>query len=400
MTCIVIVVGAGRGSRAGEGLPKQYRTIGGETIVRRCLKAFLAHPDVSAVCPVIHSDDRDLFTQSASGLDVLPVVLGGDTRQSSVFNGLSAIAHLEPDYVLIHDAARPFVSQTMISAVIGALNDYPGAIPALRVVDTLKSSRTGDNQRLIDTTRSRDGLWRAQTPQGFRYGDIMSAHEQCASEPGHSNKHSDDASIAESCGLDVVMVDGDERNIKLTTPADFERAETLFGQLEIQRESQRETRTGMGFDVHRFCPGDHVILCGVDIPHDQSLAGHSDADVAMHALCDALYGCIGGGDIGAHFPPDQEKWRGVASKVFLLHAAQQVLDAGGTISNLDLTIICERPKIGPHREAMQGALAAILGLDASRINIKATTTERLGFTGRAEGIAAQAIATISLPLGD
>ncbi len=383
MNCIAIVVGAGRGSRAGEGLPKQYRTIGNTPIVRMSLSTFLNHESVTAVCPVIHTDDAELFTSATVGLDLLPAISGGATRQQSVLNGLNAIAGLNPDVVLIHDAARPFVSPVIINNVIEALKDHAGAIPALRVVDTLKR---GTQDQTIDTTVSRDDLWRAQTPQGFRYKDIVAAHHQSKVE----DNHSDDASIAESAGLAVVMVEGDERNIKVTTPQDFERADALLGPLE--------TRTGMGFDVHRFSAGDHVTLCGVEIPYDQTLLGHSDADVAMHALTDALYGCVGAGDIGTHFPPDQEKWRGVSSAIFLNHAGETVKNARGRISNIDLTIICEQPKIGPHRAAMVARISDILKLDPSRISIKATTTEKLGFTGRSEGIAAQAVATIMMPL--
>ncbi|MBT4889270.1 MAG: bifunctional 2-C-methyl-D-erythritol 4-phosphate cytidylyltransferase/2-C-methyl-D-erythritol 2,4-cyclodiphosphate synthase [Rhodospirillales bacterium] len=385
MSCIAIIVGAGRGSRAGEGLPKQYRCVGGVPLVRMSLKAFLDHSAITSVCPIIHPDDADLFAEAATGLDVLPPVHGGATRQQSVLNGLHAIAHLKPETVLIHDAARPFVSETVISGVLDALDCHSGAIPALPVVDTLK--RSHDN-KVIEATVPRDSLWRAQTPQGFRFNDIMEAHEKSSDE----DNHSDDASLIEVAGLDVVMVEGDERNIKVTTSDDFARAEAAIG--------QRETRTGMGFDVHRFCAGDQITLCGVEIPHDQALEGHSDADVAMHALVDALYGCVSAGDIGTHFPPDQAKWRGASSEIFLKHAVETVQKAGGRIINIDLTIICEYPKIGPHRQAMCNRLSEILGIDMKRISVKATTTEKLGFTGRGEGIATQAIANTSLPLGD
>jgi len=385
MTNIAIIVGAGRGSRAGEGLPKQYRAVGGMSLMRRNLLAFHHHPRITSVCAVIHPDDAELFTEAADGLDILCIVHGGDTRQESVFNGLRAIGDSKPEHVLIHDAARPFVSETIISRVLDALARHAGALPALAVVDTLKQS---NSENLIEKTVPRQGLWRAQTPQGFRYDDIIKAHMQCQ----NAKDYSDDASIAEASGLDVIMVEGDENNIKVTTPEDFARAESMAANCE--------TRTGQGFDVHRFGRGDHVTLCGVDIPHSHSLQGHSDADVAMHALTDALYGCVGAGDIGHHFPPDQAEWRGAASDIFLSHARDTVNDLGGRIINVDVTIICESPKIGPHRDAMRKRVSEILEIDIPRVSIKATTTEKLGFTGRGEGIAAQAMATVSLPLGD
>lgn len=381
--CIAIVVAAGRGSRVGGDTPKQYLPIGGEAIVRRTLRAFCQHPMIDSVLPVINMDDADLFQNAAEGLDTLPPVSGGDTRQASVRAGLEHLAALSPapDYVLIHDAARAFASETLISSVVEALGDHAGAIPALRVVDTLKRE---DGNGLISETVDRDALWRAQTPQGFRFPEILAAHRTFASE-----SLTDDSALAERAGLVVSLVEGEESNVKITTPEDIAAAnETLV---------QGEARTGQGFDVHRFCDGDAVTLCGVTIPHSHGLEGHSDADVAMHALTDALLGALAEGDIGTHFPPSDAQWRGTDSEVFLKFAADRVSGRNGRIINVDVTIICETPKIGTYRAAMTERLAEIMAITNDRVSVKATTTEKLGFTGRGEGIAAQAIATIRLP---
>ncbi|GGY40225.1 bifunctional enzyme IspD/IspF [Parvularcula lutaonensis] len=308
---------------------------------------------------------------------------GGAERQASVLRGLEALAREEPDIVLIHDGARPFVSSATIDRVIDAARRDSGAIAALPVSDTLK--RAGDGP-VISGTVPRDRLWRAQTPQGFRFEEILDLHRQFSEREDMT----DDASLFEAAGRPVTLVEDDPTNIKITRPEDFALAERLL-------ESAMETRVGQGFDVHAFEDGDHVTLCGVDIPHTQKLRGHSDADVGMHALTDAIYGALAEGDIGQHFPPSDEQWRGAPSEVFLRHAAELVKKRGGRILHTDVTLICEAPKVGPHREAMRGALAEIMGISLDRVAVKATTTEKLGFTGRGEGIAAQALVTVTLP---
>jgi len=381
--CVALIVAAGRGTRFGGELPKQYLRLGGETILRRSLRAFTGHPEVSAVRAVIHPDDLPLYEAAAEGLGALSPVPGGESRQESVRLGLESLVDDAPDRVLIHDGARPFVDAATISRVIAALEDSPGAIPALPVVDTLKRS----DGNTVGETVDRAGLWRAQTPQGFRFDAILAAHKQLI-----ERELTDDAALAEHCGLDVTLVAGDENNLKVTSRQDLERAERLM--------IATETRTGTGFDVHAFAPGEFVTLCGVEITHDSRLAGHSDADVAMHALTDALLGAIAAGDIGDHFPPSDAQWRGAASETFLAHAVEQIRLRGGAILGVDVTIICEAPKIAPHRDAMRANIARILGVDTARVSIKGTTTEKLGFTGRGEGIAAQAAATVRLPAGN
>ncbi|CAA7617878.1 bifunctional 2-C-methyl-D-erythritol 4-phosphate cytidylyltransferase/2-C-methyl-D-erythritol 2,4-cyclodiphosphate synthase [Magnetospirillum sp. UT-4] len=378
---VALVVAAGRGRRFGGDIPKQYLDLGGRPVLRHSLAALAANPQVTAVRAVIHPDDRDLYDACAQGLDLLEPVAGGETRQDSVRLGLESLAGLEPQAALIHDGARPFLDGGIVARVIGALAEHPGAIPAIAVADTLKRGADG----LVAATVERAGLWRAQTPQGFRFADILAAHRACA---GH--ELTDDAAVAERAGLAVALVEGSEDNVKITTAADLERGRRVF-------QGPGEFRTATGFDVHRFAPGTGVWLCGVLVPHDSALDGHSDADVAMHALTDALLGTIAAGDIGHHFPPSDPRWKGVASRRFLAHAAALVAGLGGRIVNVDVTILCERPKIGPHRAAMQSALSEILGLAHDRVGIKATTTEGLGFTGRREGIAAQASATVWLP---
>ncbi len=380
--CVALVVGAGQGVRFGGAVPKQYLPLAGQAVIRRSLRAFLNHPRVDAVRPVINPEYRDLFENACAGLSPLPFVAGGATRQQSVLRGLESLVDLKPKTVLIHDAARPLVDADLISRVLDALEKTPGAIPALAVTDTLK--RAGKDARISETV-PRAGLWRAQTPQGFRFDDILAAHRRLV-----ASEATDDAQLAEMAGLAVAVVEGNEDNMKLTTSDDWLRAEQKLG-------AALEPRTGSGFDVHRFGPGDHVTLCGMKIPHDAGLEGHSDADVAMHALTDAILGALGEGDIGHHFPPSDAKWRGAPSDIFLKHAGALTAAAGGRIVHVDVTVICERPRIGPHRRAMVERLAAILGLEPSRVSVKATTTEGLGFTGRAEGIAAQATATVLLP---
>ena len=379
---VALVVAAGRGYRLGGGLPKQYLPLGGRPILRHCLATFCAHPDIDAVRVVIHPDDRPLYEQAARGLDLLDPVPGGAERQESVRLGLESLTDLAPEQVLIHDAARPFVTVGVIDRVLAALEADAGAIPALPQADTLK--RAGEDGAIAGTV-DRAGLWRAQTPQGFQFGAILEAH---AASAGQSL--TDDAAVLEAAGGTVRLVQGAEDNGKITTPDDLRRAERRF-------QGAGETRVGHGFDVHAFGPGDHVILGGVRIPHSQALMGHSDADVALHALADAIYGALGAGDIGRHFPPTDDRWKGAPSDLFLRHAGSLVEALGGRIVHLDLTLICERPKVGPHRAAIAGAIADMLGLDGGRVSVKATTTEKLGFTGRGEGMAAQATATVSLP---
>ena len=376
---VALVVGAGEGQRFGGELPKQYHLLAGVAVMRRSLKAFMDHPDVSVVQAVIHPNHHELYDAAAQGLALPVPVDGGATRQGSVLNGLESLNADEPSTVLIHDAARPLVDPGVISRVLAALQTSPGAIPALAVADTLKRS---DGQ-FVETTVDRQGLWRAQTPQGFHYQNILAAHRQAGGD-----ELTDDAAVAERAGLAVAIVEGSEDNVKVTRTGDMVRAERILG--------AGETRTGLGFDVHRFGPGDHVMLCGVKVPHEFGLEGHSDADVGLHAVTDALLGAIGEGDIGTHFPPSDPQWKGTESDIFLRHAGDMIAGKGGRISNIDVTLICEQPKIGPHRAAMIKRMAEILSITEHRISIKATTTERLGFTGRGEGIAAQAAATVVL----
>lgn len=381
---VALVLAGGRGSRVGGDIPKQYQSVGGIPMIRRALEVFARHPLVDAVLAVIHPDDAELY-RSAIGAMALPdPIFGGETRQESGYNGLKSIEKQFPEFVLIQDAARPFTSAGAITRVIEALRESPAALAALPVTDTIKRS---DRENRITGTVDRAGLWRAQTPQGFRYTDIRAAHEAC-----QGRELTDDAAIAEAAGLEVTMVEGDEDNIKVTTEADLARAERIARDHAVGAE----TRVGMGFDVHRFEAGDQVTLCGVSIPHSQGLGGHSDADAGLHALTDAIIGALAAGDIGDHFPPGDPRWRDADSAVFLEHAAKMVEDRGGTILHLDVTLICERPKIGPHRAAMRRRVAEICGLDLDRVSVKATTTEKLGFTGREEGIAAQAAATVRL----
>ncbi len=373
-TCAVLIVAAGRGQRFGGSLPKQYAPLRGEYLLRRTLRAFCGHPAITKVVVAIHPDDAATFTDAAKGFDVRWVP-GGAQRQDSVRLGLEALAADKPDLVLIHDGARPMVTPALIDRVIAALATAEGVIPAVAVADTLKRV----DGTLITATVPRDNLVRVQTPQGFRFPAILEAHKKLAGEA-----LTDDAAVMERFGKKVVTVPGEESNIKVTTMDDL-------AQLSA---SLSETRIGTGFDVHAFKDGDHIMLCGVSVPHTRGMEGHSDADVALHAGTDAILGAIGAGDIGQHFPPTDPKWRGAASDQFLRHAYDLLTARGGTLTHLDFTIICERPKVGPHRAAMVARVAEILGVDAGRISVKATTTEGLGFTGRQEGIAAQAVATV------
>lgn len=387
---IAVIVAAGRGSRAGAGGPKQYRDLAGRPVIARTVEAFLSHPEIDAVRVIIHRDDRSAYDAALDGVapnrKLLEPVTGGAERQDSVRLGLESIASLKPIRVLIHDAARPFIDHGAISKVIAALDNHPGAIAALPVHDTIK--REGDG-KVIAGTVPREALWRAQTPQGFHFDKILAAHREA-----EGKTLTDDAAVAEAAGLAVALVPGSPDNMKLTQAEDFGMAETLLG----RKEKRMEYRTGHGFDVHAFEEGTAVILCGVEIPHSMKLQGHSDADVGMHALTDAILGAIGEGDIGDHFPPSDARWKGAPSHVFLEKARDLVAGRKGRITHCDVTLICEAPKIGPHRARMRAALALILDIDESRISVKATTTEELGFTGRREGIAAMATATVALPI--
>jgi len=377
MTTAVIIVAAGRGTRAGGELPKQWRDVAGKPVARWTLEAFAHLP---RIVMVIHPDDR---ARAEALCGALPVTLveGATDRAGSVRAGLAALADVPPERVLIHDVARPCVSRGVIDAVEAALDTLPGAAPALAVTDALW---TGAEDR-VTGTRDRGGLYRAQTPQGFRYAEIAAAH---AAHPGGA---ADDVEVARAAGLDVAIVPGEERNLKITAPDDFARAAALL------TEGRMDIRLGNGYDVHRFGEGDHVVLCGIKVPHGRGLQGHSDADVGMHAVTDALYGAMAEGDIGRHFPPSDPQWKGAASEIFLRHAVELARSKGFTISNVDLTLVCERPKIGPHAAVMTAEMARIMGMDADRVSIKATTSERLGFTGREEGIAAIATATLVKP---
>lgn len=395
MTTVGIVVAGGSGLRAGGGdgnLPKQYTSIAGEPVLRRTLRAFLSHAEIHHTLAVIRLGDEALYADATRGLpgSLLSPVPGGDTRQLSVLAGLRAAWPMKPAAVLIHDAARPFVTAKCISATLNALGEYDGAIAALPVSDTLKQSWNGR----IEATLDRAGLWRAQTPQTFRFAQIFEAHE-AAQHDGRTD-FTDDASIAEWYGLNIALVDSGSNNMKITTAEDLRLANLIASEGPVPLT---DVRSGTGFDVHAFEPGDHVTLCGIDIPHNQRLKGHSDADVGLHALTDALLGTIGAGDIGDHFPPSDPKWRGADSAIFLLHAAMLVAERGGRVTNVDITFICERPKIGPYRDAMRARVAELLKLDVSRVSAKATTSEGLGFTGRGEGIAAMATATVVFPGG-
>jgi 2-C-methyl-D-erythritol 4-phosphate cytidylyltransferase/2-C-methyl-D-erythritol 2,4-cyclodiphosphate synthase len=373
----VLIVAAGKGERAGTCLPKQYETLAGQPMLRRTVQAFHGYP----VQVVIGPGQDELAASSLAGLDIAPPVSGGATRQESVRRGLEALEKDAPDFVLIHDAARPLVSPKVIADVANALaNGADGALPMVAASDTLRRRESDGRFTLVP----RDNLYRAQTPQGFVYGKILAAHRSHAAA-----EVTDDVALAELAGLKVEMVEGEEKNIKVTRKEDFALAEKLLGTGDV--------RTATGYDVHKFTDGDHIWLCGLKVPHSHGLEGHSDADVGLHAITDALLGCIGEGDIGQHFPPTDERWRGAASWKFLDHAASLVRGKGGVISHVDVTLICERPKVGPHRDAMKAKIAEILAIDASRVSVKATTTEGLGFTGRREGIAAQAIATVKLP---
>jgi 2-C-methyl-D-erythritol 4-phosphate cytidylyltransferase/2-C-methyl-D-erythritol 2,4-cyclodiphosphate synthase len=384
-----ILVAAGRGLRAGSGGPKQYRVIGGQTVIFRAMEPFCCHPQVFAVQPVLNPDDTAVFNEAVSALRYQPPAHGGATRQASVHAGLEALASVKPDVVLIHDAERPFVSAALISRAIEAALRTGAAIPAMPIADTVKQvSESGD----VEATPERARLRIAQTPQAFRYDVILDAHRRAAREGRRD--FTDDAAIAEWAGLTVATFEGDAANMKLTTSEDFVREEARLASL------LGDIRTGTGYDVHAFGDGDHLMICGVRVPHSRGFLAHSDGDVGLHALVDAILGALADGDIGSHFPPSDPQWKGAASDRFLKYAIDRVTARDGRIANLEVTLICERPKIGPLRDIMRARIAEITGLNISRVAVKATTSERLGFTGREEGIAATACATVRLPFGD
>jgi len=386
----VVVVAAGRGERAGNSAdgPKQYRPIGGKAVIWHTLSAFLGHPRIGRIVVAIHADDAALFEKAAGASSTkVSTVIGGETRQASTLAALRALSNDAPSVVLIHDAVRPFADAGLIDRVIDAASHGRGAVPTTPVTDTLKR-KGAETLATVD----RKDLYTAQTPQGFPFGAILEAHEKAHAE-GRSD-FTDDASIAEWAGLPVELVEGSPDNFKLTVARDIEMADQRLASSQAQFP---DVRTGNGYDVHAFAEGDAVVLCGVRIAHGKRLSGHSDADVGLHALTDALLATCGAGDIGTHFPPSDPQWKGAASRIFVEHAAKIVRSHGGRIANADVTLICEAPKIGPHREAMTAELSAMLGISADRVSIKATTNEKLGFIGREEGIAAIATASVVYP---
>jgi 2-C-methyl-D-erythritol 4-phosphate cytidylyltransferase/2-C-methyl-D-erythritol 2,4-cyclodiphosphate synthase len=378
-----LIVAAGRGLRAGGAEPKQFRSLAGQSPLRMSLRAFAEHPEVSLVQPVIHTDDEARYAQEIAGLSLLPAAPGRATRQGSVLAGLDALAAREPDIVLVHDAARPFASPSLISRSIAAALEFGAAVPALEVTDAVK---TVDDAGYVTNNIERHQVRLVQTPQAFSFAPLYEAHRKAAA--AGRDDFPDDAALAQWAGMRVNVFQGEHSNIKLTTPDDFARAEARM---------LRDVRTGTGIDVHAFAPGDHVMLGGVRIPHDRTLSGHSDADVVLHAVVDAILGALTDGDIGAHFPPSDPQWRGVSSGRFVQFAMERLAKRGGRISHIDINLVCEAPKIGPHRDAMRARIAELCAVTAGRVAIKATTSEGLGFTGRSEGIAAFATATVRLP---
>ena len=378
-----LVVAAGRGTRFGGTLPKQYLPLAGRSILRHAVAALAGHERIVGVQVVTRPEDRPEFEHAVQGISILPPVPGGAERQDSVRLGLEALASYGPERVLIHDGARPFPDAGLVDRVIDGLDHAAAAIPALPLGDTVKRVEGG---RVVETL-DRSQLWRAQTPQGFHFAAILAAHRAAT---GHVL--TDDAAVAEAAGIRPLIVAGSEDNLKITTAADLLAGERLLA------ARLGDVRVGHGFDVHPFGPGDHVMICGVAIPHEVAPIGHSDADVGLHALTDAVLGAIGAGDIGMHFPPTDPQWRGASSDRFLAYAATLVRNRGGIVSAVDVTIVCERPRVAPHRDRMIERVAEILEISPDRVSVKATTTEKLGFTGRGEGLAAQAVATVRLPL--
>jgi len=381
-----VVVAAGRGTRTGLDYPKQYKVMGGSPMVRESLRVFTDHPEVDLVLPVIHPDDAARFAAAAEGLGVAQPVTGAATRQGSVRAGLEALTGEAPAIVLVHDAARPFTSSALISRAIAAATKSGAAVPGMPVTDTVKLV---DGEGGVAATLNRAALRTVQTPQAFAYPALLDAHRRAAAQG--RDDFPDDAALVEWAGFKVTVFEGERGNMKMTTPEDFAR---------IDRDAQAlgDIRTGIGYDIHAFdSGGDHVWLGGVKIPHERKLSGHSDADVALHALTDAILGALADGDIGMHFPPSDEKWRGASSDIFLKFAVERVKARGGVVSHLDVAIVAEAPKINPRRDEMRARIAEIAGLSIDRVGVKATTNEKLGALGRAEGIAAYATATIRLP---
>ncbi|MBW6417462.1 bifunctional 2-C-methyl-D-erythritol 4-phosphate cytidylyltransferase/2-C-methyl-D-erythritol 2,4-cyclodiphosphate synthase [Celeribacter sp. PS-C1] len=389
----VIIVAAGRGTRAGGTLPKQWQTLGGGRtslrVIDHSIARFRAHAD--AIVVVHHPDDQDL----AQSLENVTLVSGGATRAASARAGLEALVGQGIDTVLIHDAARALIPSAVIEGVKDALEQHQGAAPALPVTDALWRGAAPQNatetSNFVDGTQDRSGLFRAQTPQGFDFEAILTAHR------AHHAEAADDVEVARAAGIRVAITQGSEENFKITHPEDFARASALLRQKEqetTQMDIRLDMRLGNGYDVHRFGEGDHVWLCGVKVPHGRSLQGHSDADVGMHALTDAIYGALARGDIGQHFPPSDPQWKGAESHIFLRHAIGLAREMGYELMNCDVTLVCERPKVGPHAQAMRAALAEIMSVDIEKVSVKATTSERLGFTGREEGIASLATAAL------
>jgi len=381
-----VVVAAGRGLRAGGDLPKQYRHVLGEPAIRSSLALFARHDAISFVQPVIHPDDAALFQAASAGLDLLPPVEGGALRQASVCAGLEALQAHAPDLVLVHDAARPFASHALVTRAIAAARASRAAVPVIGVADTVK---TVDAAGCVTDTIDRARVRLVQTPQAFGFAALLEAHRRA--QAAGRDDFSDDAALAEWAGVKVGTFEGEAGNVKLTTDEDFTRAETA------RLAALGDVRTGFGFDVHQFGEGDHVVLGGVRISHRRGLSGHSDADVVLHALVDAILGALADGDIGVHFPPTDPQWRGASSDRFLAFAVDRVRARDGCIAHLDVTIVCETPRIGPHRDAMRARIAEIAGIAIERVGVKATTSEKMGFTGRGEGLAAFANATVRLP---
>jgi 2-C-methyl-D-erythritol 4-phosphate cytidylyltransferase/2-C-methyl-D-erythritol 2,4-cyclodiphosphate synthase len=380
--CAALIVAAGRGNRFGGHRPKQYLALAGQPVIRHTVRRFLDHPRIGSVVVVSDPGHRTYYEEALGDLAIASPVTGGASRQESIRRGLEALAAADPpEIVLIHDAVRPLLSPALIDRVVTALADADAVLPVLPVVDTLK--RVAGEQ--VVGAQARDGLVRAQTPQGFRFAVILDAHRRLAGA-----ELTDDAALASALGIPVRTVAGEEGNLKITAPDDLAEAERRL--VAAQR-----WRTGFGFDVHRLVPGRRLVLGGVEIPHELGLAGHSDADVVAHAITDALLGSIAAGDIGQHFPPGDARWRDADSAVFLARAIELIAAAGGRVENVDVMLMCERPRIAPYREAMRARLAELLRLPVERVSVKATTTERLGFTGREEGIAAQAVVSVALP---
>ncbi len=386
---VALLVAAGKSERMGADLPKPYVNLGDETLLKRAVKTFLEHPKIDAVRVVIRREHHAIYKKAVEGLTMFPCVVGGDSRQESVHLGLESLAHRPPQVVLIHDAARPLVSPELIDRVLAGLEKNTAVIPALAVTDSLKRI----DKNIVAESVSREHIYTVQTPQGFHFSTLLEAHRAFAGQ-----NLTDDAALMEKTGTKVIIVDGDPDNIKITTAKDIERMTSLLA-------LDSETRTGIGYDVHALKRHDsdtpmnqqYIKLCGIKIPFTHYLEGHSDADVGLHVLTDALLGAMGEGDIGLHFPPDDRKWQGAESERFLLHAYELLKQHGGEIVHLDVTLICEKPKISDHRLEMIKHISQLLKIAYNRISIKATTTEKMGFIGRGEGIAAQAVATVRLP---